>query len=185
MWRPRQVTQAQKPETVGSPGNAPWLTTVAAYTHDRSFTEKESIFSGGDTSLSPLHGEGATAGISAAVVSAVDFGDADCLTPFAADTFSGEIVVCQRGDIARVSKGSNVLAGGAGGMILINVDGGSETVDADFHVLPSIHIDAAQGSELTTWLASGSDHAATISASVMESNPDKADIAAEFTSRGP
>ncbi|EDP99272.1 S8 family serine peptidase [Shewanella benthica] len=122
-----------EPETVGSLGNAPWLTTVAAYTHDRSFTEKESIFSGGDTSLSPLHGEGAT----------------------------------------------------AGGMILINVEGGSETVDADFHVLPSIHIDAAQGSELTTWLASGSDHAATISASVMESNPDKADIAAEFTSRGP
>lgn len=171
--------------TVGSPGNAPWLTTVAAYTHDRSFTDKNATFTGGESSLGNLTGKGATAGFSANVVNAADFGDADCLNPFEAGTFNGEIVVCQRGEIARVSKGTNVLAGGAGGMILINTDGGSETVDADFHVLPSIHVDAAQGSGLTTWLATGSDHKATITASTMESDPDNADIAAVFTSRGP
>lgn len=172
-------------ETVGSPGNAPWLTTVAAYTHDRSFTDKDVSFTGGETSLTNLTGKGATAGITAPVVHAADFGDADCLDPFAENTFSGEIVVCQRGEIARVSKGSNVLAGGASGMILINVDGGSETVNADFHVLPAIHVDAAQGSDLTSWLAAGSDHTATISSSSMESTPDNADVAAYFTSRGP
>lgn len=174
-----------EPETVGSPGNAPWITTVAAYTHDRGFSDKDVSFSGGDSALASLNGLGATKGFTADVVNAADFGDADCLEPFEADTFNGEIVVCQRGEIARVSKGSNVLAGGAGGLILINTDGGSETVDADFHVLPAIHLDAAQGSELTAWLSSGTDHVATIGDSVMESNPDNADIAAWFTSRGP
>ncbi|RTR30171.1 S8 family serine peptidase [Shewanella atlantica] len=171
--------------TVGSPGNAPWLTTVAAYTHDRGFTDKEVSFSGGDFALASLSGKGATNGISAKVVHAEDFGDADCLNPFTENTFSGEIVVCQRGEIARVSKGTNVLAGGAGGMILVNVDGSSETIDADFHVLPAIHIDALQGSELTAWLATGEDHMATIGASTMENAPENADIAAVFTSRGP
>ncbi|QQX80050.1 S8 family serine peptidase [Shewanella sp. KX20019] len=171
--------------TVGSPGNAPWITTVAAYTHDRSFTDKDVSFTGGDSSLASLSGKAATGGITANVVHAADFGDADCLEPFASDTFNGEIVICQRGDIARVSKGTNVLAGGAGGMILINIDGGAETVNADFHVLPAIHVDAAQGNELTTWLSMGSDHTATIDSSTMESNPDNADIAAVFTSRGP
>ena len=174
-----------EPETVGSPGNAPWITTVAAYTHDRSFTDKDVSFSGGDSTLANLSGLGATNGMTANVVHATDFGDADCLEPFEAGTFNGEIVVCQRGEIARVSKGTNVLAGGAGGMILINMDGGAETVDADFHVLPAIHLDAAQGNELTTWLASGTNHSATIGGSTIESNPDNADIAAWFTSRGP
>lgn len=171
--------------TVGSPGNAPWLTTVAAYTHDRGFTDKEVSFNGGDFALASLSGKGATNGITAKVVHAEDFGDADCLNPFAENTFSGEIVVCQRGEIARVSKGTNVLAGGAGGMILVNVDGGSETIDADFHVLPAIHIDALQGSELTAWLTTGENHMATIGASTMENAPENADIAAVFTSRGP
>ncbi|GIU49151.1 S8 family serine peptidase [Shewanella sp. KT0246] len=172
-------------ETVGSPGNAPWLTTVAAYTHDRSFTDKEVTFTGGDYDLDMLTGKGATSGITGEIVSAADFGQAGCLDPFEADTFTGKIVVCDRGDIARVAKGSNVLAGGAIGLVLINTDGGDETVDADLHVLPAVHLDATQGAMLTDWLASGSDHTASFNASVLESDPAKADIAASFTSRGP
>ncbi|WP_144211490.1 S8 family serine peptidase [Shewanella donghaensis] len=172
-------------ETVGSPGNAPWLTTVAAYTHDRNFTDKDVTFTGGDYDLAALTGKGATSGISGEIVFAGDFDNSGCLEPFAADTFSGQIVVCERGDIARVSKGTNVLAGGASGLVLINVTSADETVDADLHVLPTIHLDIEQGKLLTDWLASGTGHSATIGASVMESDPAKADIAASFTSRGP
>ncbi|OBT04703.1 hypothetical protein A9267_17300 [Shewanella sp. UCD-FRSSP16_17] len=172
-------------ETVGSPGNAPWLTTVAAYTHDRSFTDKEVTFTGGDYDLEPLIGKGATSGISGEIISAADLGMAGCLEPFDADTVTGKIVVCERGDIARVAKGTNVRAGGAAGLVLINLEGGAETVDADLHVLPAVHLDADQGALLTDWLSSGSDHTVSFNASVLESDPAKADIAAEFTSRGP
>lgn len=172
-------------ETVGSPGNAPWLTTVAAYTHDRSFTDKDVTLTGGDFSLDPLTGKGATSGVSAEIVSGADFGQPGCLEPFEADSVSGKIVVCERGEIARVAKGSNVMAGGATGLVLVNVDGGDETVDADLHALPAIHIDAEQGALLKDWLASGSGHMATIAAATLEHDESKADIAAAFTSRGP
>ncbi len=40
--------------------------------------------------------------------------------PFTAGTFHGEIVICDRGIYARVEKGYNVKAAGAGGYILAN-----------------------------------------------------------------
>nr|WP_283104627.1 S8 family serine peptidase [Shewanella olleyana] len=171
-------------ETIGSPANAPWLTTVAAYTHDRGFTDKEVTFTGGDYQLENLTGKGATTGVSGTIVSAANFGQAGCLEPFEADTLTGKIVVCERGDIARVAKGSNVLAGGAAGLVLIDVDSESETI-ADLHVLPAVHLDVTQGALLTDWLASGSDHTASFNTSELESDASKADIAASFTSRGP
>lgn len=176
-------------ETIGSPGNSPWITTVAAYSHDRGFSEQLlNAFSGGDTTVpSTLTGKGATNGYSASVVLAsnYDVDGAGCLTEFEADTFNGEIVVCERGDIARVAKGRNVLAGGAGGLILINVEDGSDSVNADFHLLPAVHLSASDGVTLVDWLSSGSNHQATISGSEMISDPELADIAGYFTSRGP
>ena len=171
--------------TIGTPANLPWVTTVAAFTHDRTFAEKQISFTGGSFSLSPLVGRSASGGLTAEIVDAADFGDGDCLTEFAAGTFNGEIVVCRRGEIARVAKGSNVKAGGAGGLVLINVDGGSETVDNDFHVLPSIHLDATQGQSLVNWLAEGSNHIAVIEEGEMVSDPDAGSIAGYFSSRGP
>ncbi|WP_170308324.1 S8 family serine peptidase [Parashewanella tropica] len=173
------------PETVGSPGNAPWVTTVAAYTHDRSFTDKKVSFSGGDTNLADINGKGATKAYTGKVVDAKNFGDGQCLNPFAENTFDGQIVICERGEIARVAKGKNVLAGGAGGMIFMNAAGGSDTVDADLHVLPAIHVTAEDGKKIKDWLATGADHQATIGSSDLIKDPKLADKAAPFTSRGP
>lgn len=171
--------------TVGSPGNAPWLTSVAAYRHDRFFTEKEITFNGGNTTLSTILGLASTLGHSAAIVDAAHFGDGDCLNEFTEGTFNGEIVLCRRGGIARVSKGSNVLVGGAGAMVLVNVAGEVDNLVSDFHVLPAIHINAEDGNNLVNWLASGNNHQAKISASVMEHNESVARIAGSFSSRGP
>ncbi|MBY6226412.1 S8 family serine peptidase [Ferrimonas balearica] len=174
------------PETVGAPGNAPWITTVAAYTHDRAFSDKQlSGFSGGDSSLTALDGKGATLGYSGAIVDAANFGDGLCNSPFAENTFNGEIVVCRRGDIARVEKGRNVLAGGAGGLVLVNVADGAENVEADLHTLPAIQLNASNGEALLNWLASGEGHQASIGAASMVKDPARGDIAGDFTSRGP
>ncbi|WP_298768231.1 S8 family serine peptidase [uncultured Shewanella sp.] len=183
------------PQTVGSPGDAPWLTTVAAYTHDRDYSDKTlSEFTGGDTTApSTLTGKAASGAFSGSIVYAGDFANANdpdgdpaqCLQPFPEETFADNtIVVCDRGAIARTAKGQNVLAGGAAGLVLANVQGGASSVVADAHTLPAIHIDATQGDALRTWLATGSDHTASISGTSIVKDESLARIAAAFTSRG-
>ncbi|MBE8168513.1 MAG: S8 family serine peptidase [Shewanella sp.] len=186
--------------TVGSPADAPWLTGVAAYTHDRVFSGKSLTgFSGGDTAPpSDLTGEGRTGGFTGHIVYAGNYTDTNdpagtleqCLEPFPADTFkTGTIVVCDRGAIARVDKGRNVKAGGAEGLVLVNIDGGAPSVVADSHVIPAIHMNAEQGNILKEWLKTGQDHQATITASkpvsLKDENGNFVPVAAEFSSRGP
>ncbi|WP_394175355.1 S8 family serine peptidase [Thalassotalea litorea] len=171
-------------ETVGAPGNAPWVTTVAAYTHDQSFSDKTlSGFSGGTIVPANMAGKGATPNYTGQVI--VPETDKACLEPFDQGTFNGEIVVCERGDIPRVTKGINVRAGGAGGLILINVDTDIDSLHADLHVIPAIQLSHADGETLLDWLAQGSDHMATIGESTLIRDPELGDIAGVFTSRGP
>ena len=94
-------------------------------------------------------------------------------------------MVCDRGEINRVAKAVNVAAGGAGGLVLANLQGGATNVVADTFVIPGIHIDADQGDQLRSWLASGADHVATITASVGTIATGQADDIADFSSRGP
>lgn len=175
--------------TMGSPADAPWILSVGASTHGRSFLNVVEGMSGGDTTPpADIVGKGLTEGYGPApIVYAGDYGDALCLNPFAAGTWTnGEIVVCDRGINARVEKGANVLAGGAGGMVLANVAANGEgfgTLSGDSHFLPAVHIANADGLALKAWLASGSGHMATISG--MSYSGDYGDIMAGFSSRGP
>jgi len=182
------------PQTIGSPGDSPWLTSVAASTHDRGeFPAKtlSSMTGGSTTPPGTINGRSLTGELTAPIVYAGNFsnGDADpeqCLNPFPANTFNGEIVVCDRGTIARVQKAKNVAAGGAGGFILANVQGGSSFLADDIYVIPGIHIIANDGDTLKLWLSSGSNHLATIdgTAGNVGVDPSAADIVAGFSSRG-
>jgi uncharacterized repeat protein (TIGR01451 family) len=181
------------PGTAATGGNAPWVTSVAASTHWREIPDKTlHDLSGGDTPPpGTMTGKALTPGYSGTIVYAADFDNGDptpaqCFVPFPAGTWHGEIVVCDRGTIARVVKCANVAAGGAGGCILANIDGGATDVDADPHVIPAIHIDNVQGNALKAWLASGSGHEGTIAPTPDPiHNMDVADIMADFSSRGP
>ncbi len=165
---------------------SPWVATVGAGTHNRRFNNSLINLTSQDAgSPADITGKSLTGSYGpAAIVYAGDYGDALCLNLFPAGTWAGQIVVCDRGQIARVTKGNNVMAGGAGGLVLANVSAG-QTVNADAHYLPAVHIGYADGAALKTWLASGSGHMATIAGTTVDSAVSNGDIMASFSSRGP
>lgn len=181
--------------TLGGSG-APWVTNSGAFTHDRDIQTKflESLSGGTGVIPADIEGRSLTGAYGpAAIVFAGDFsnGDVDpeqCLNPFPAGTWNnGEIVMCERGSIARVDKCKNVRDGGAAGCILANVPGGAASLDNDTHVIPAIHVDSDAGAQLKTWLAAGTGHTGSITSALDTIGVDPANgaVAADFTSRGP
>jgi uncharacterized repeat protein (TIGR01451 family) len=172
--------------TVGSPADAPWLLSVGASTHDRNLYNAVVGLTSSAGTIDDIKGKGFSAGLDAApIVYAGDHGDAMCLEAFEAGTFEGQIVICDRGVNARVAKGANVLAGGAGGMILHNDAASGAGLSSDAHALPAVHITYADGLVLKSWLAEGTGHRAAISGAGLEVDDAFGDIQASFSSRGP
>ena len=155
----------------------PWAMTVAASTNDRTYEATVTLTDGTDTL--ELEGASITAGYTADVVMA-PVADPQCLAPFAAGTFSGEIVVCERGVIARVTKSYNVQQGGAGGMILYNPV--LQGLSTDPHYVPSIHIENDAGVALLDFMATHSGVVGTLSGGVEAAG--QGDVMAAFSSRG-
>jgi len=170
---------------------SPWLLSVAATTHGRTIDiagKGLNDMTGGDTTPpANIVGAGISEAFTGEFVLAADYGDELCLEPFPAGTFTADqIVVCKRGDIARVVKASNAAAGGAGGFVLYNASWNEELAN-DVYDIPGAQIDFYAGRDLVNWLSSGTGHMGTISASEISRNidSDAADIVAEFSSRGP
>jgi subtilisin family serine protease len=172
--------------TIGSPSNAPWVTSVGASTHNRSLVNSLTGLTRNDaTTLPNITGKSITGSYSShPIVYAGDYGNALC-GPFPAGTFTGQSVVCDRGTIGRVEKGQNVLDAGGGGMVLANDSGNGNSLVADAHVLPAVHISYADGVTLKSWLASDSGHMAAISGTTKDLSAANGDVMAGFSSRGP
>lgn len=158
----------------------PWTLTVGASTTDRHFISTvDLVASNGDT----LAIEGATVTGGIASPTSVVFppaGSELCLSPFAAGTFSGEIVICQRGLIARVAKSFNVSAGGGGGMFLYNLV--LQGLATDNHFIPSVHLENDAGAALLAFMGSHSGVTGTFTPGV--ATAVQGDKMAAFSSRG-
>ncbi|MDO9494245.1 MAG: S8 family serine peptidase, partial [Nocardioides sp.] len=63
----------------------------------------------------------------------------------------GRVVVCDRGGVGRVDKSAAVALADGVGMVLANVRPGS--TDADFHRVPTVHVDQVGGLAVKRWLA--------------------------------
>ena len=196
--------------SVTNPALAPWLLGVAAATHSRLTGAKLTNLSGGSSAppqdiagqgLDPVNGSANGIG-PVDIVFGGDFGNALCgmgepelgpscgnntgaTNPFAPGTFNGEIVVCERGDYGRVEKGFNVMQAGAGGYVLINSEEFGESLVADNHCIPGIHVGYSKGMELKSWLTSGTGHRGTIGPLGLSYENGVADVLADFSSRGP
>lgn len=181
------------PSTVAH--TSPWVSTTAALTHNRSVDNTLVDLTSDGASLETLSGKGFTAPYGPAkIVYAGDFPTANgssndtdpaqCLEPFPAGHFNGEIVICDRGAIARTAKGANVLAGGAGGLVLANAEANGESTSADGHLLPAVHLGFTDGQTLKNWVAANANAEGSISGAQSVLNDDLGDITAGFSSRG-
>ena len=171
--------------TVGHQG--PWIMTVAASTHDRAILNSVVDLTSSGGSLPNILGQGPTLGYGPAPL--VYAGDAPynnpLCNPFPAGTFTGQIVVCDRGAIGRVLKGQNVLNAGGGGMILLNDAPSAASLNDDTHVLPATHISYADGLVLKAWMATGTGHTGRITGGTVDYDDMYGDNMASFSSRGP
>ena len=135
-------------DTVGSPGNAPWLTTVGASTQTPFYRGTVRVKGGPN-----VKGASLTPGLHRSeFVDAEDLGNDLCLADtFAPGSLDGKVVLCRRGAIGRASKGVNAAAAGAVGMVLYNnVD--EDSLFTDTHAVPAVHINNTDGLKLKQYI---------------------------------
>lgn len=177
--------------------NSPWLTTVAASTHDRSFTRTATLGNGVTYSgpgvgpavpSSPLvySSNVGLPGVSALAVR-LCFSDADDTTPGIQPALdpvkvAGKIVACDRGTNARTDKSLAVRNAGGVGMILMNTSPNS--LNADFNFVPSIHVSNVDRTTILAYIA-GAGAGATASLSAASPVTLEAPAMAAFSSNGP
>ena len=177
--------------TVAHPG--PWLTTVAAGTHNRNGDGSVTLgngvtYSGASVATAvgpaPLI-DSTAAGLSGAdptavalCFAAVDNGGAPVLDPA---KVAGKIVVCDRGVNARVNKSLAVEEAGGLGMILLNTSANS--LNADFHFVPTVHLQNTDRAAVKAYAATAGATAKINQATVVYNLP--APFTASFSSRGP
>jgi hypothetical protein len=170
-------------DTVGH--REPWTTTVAASTQSRTFEGLIEITADNDDALD-LIGVSVGGSVTGELVLGADYGDALCgsvdgVNPFPAGTFSSnQIVVCERGIVARVEKSANVQSAGGGGMILYNPT--DQTTNADNHFVPTVHIDNTAGQALLDFMASHTGETVALTGGVKSFV--EGDVMASFSSRG-
>jgi subtilisin family serine protease len=180
--------------TVAHPG--PWLTTVAAGTHDRDGVGSTTLGNGSTYSGASLATLGAVSGdlidaTDAALpgidpyfgrlcYSTADTGGVPVLDPA---KIGGKVVVCDRGDTARVNKSLAVKDAGGVGMILLNTSIAS--LNADLHSVPSVHLqfDASTYAAIHDYAKTAGATATINQASITSTAP--APFTASFSSRGP
>ncbi|TFW16852.1 S8 family peptidase [Duganella callida] len=172
----------------------PWLTTVAASSHDREFVANLALASGVSYTGASLNAKDlprtpmvraedvAVGGVEPSMVTkcypASANGGLPVLDPV---KVAGKIVICERGDIDRVAKSRAVLEAGGSGMVM--VDDGLGPV-ADVHSVPTVHVSAEDGAKILAY-AAGKDAAAGMSHFSMRVGQVPAPIVAAFSSRGP
>ena len=166
--------------------NSPWLTTVAAGTHDRYYAGTVSLGTGDTYDGASIDSSGAGP---ADLVYSADVGltgeDATQVRLCYPGTLdpalvAGKIVVCDRGVIARVDKSYAVMLANGIGMVLANVTPSS--INADLHYVPTVHVDEVAGAAIRAYAQTAG---ATATLTGGEFEVAEAPAIASFSSRGP
>ena len=177
--------------SVKNPG--PWITTVAAGTHNRASlgsvtlgngTTINGASSGKAVGPAPfVDAQAAVATGASATAARLCFstgtnGGSPALDPA---KIAGKIVLCDRGTNARTDKSLAVKEGGGIGMVLVNTSPNS--LNADIHFVPTVHVADTNAAALHTYAAT-TGATAKINDSQTVFNAPAPQIAT-FSSRGP
>lgn len=186
-------------DTIGASSvahNSPWTTTVASSTHDRGASKTVTLGDGKkyegvgvQEGVGPkpiVNGKDIAAKGAPAKAAQYCFEDADpdadgaqpALDPAKA---KGKIVVCTRGENDRVAKSAAVKTAGGGGMVMANTTK-AESLDADFHAVPSIHVGPDAGTAIAKYAESDG---ATATISEVDTSTVRAPEMSGFSSYGP
>ena len=170
---------------------SPWLTTVAASTHDRNYFADVILgsgvkYSGASTNSTALPSspminaeDAGMGGVSASLCYSSAPGAGQALLDPA--KVAGKIVVCTRGTNARTDKSLAVLNAGGVGMIL--ADNGVGLV-SEVHSVPAVHVSQADGNAIKAYVVAQAA-AASAAINTFYNQPKPAPIMAGFSSRGP
>ena len=175
------------PDAATADHASPWYTTVAASTIPTwEGTVTFDGFEEAGASVSVPFGEKVTGpSIYAGDASAGD-GATLCL-PGSLDPakIAGHIVVCDRGSNARAEKSQVVKDAGGVGMVLVNVPGGADSLDNDFHVVPTVHLSSVHRAAVLDYVRGGTDRPITLIGENITGEETPVPQVAGFSSRGP
>ncbi|XP_073058769.1 subtilisin-like protease SBT5.4 [Primulina eburnea] len=178
----------------GSVSNvAPWIITVGASTLDRQFQANVKLQNGlileGMSLSTQLPRDNFYPLISASKAKAAHASAEDAILckPGTLDSkkVKDKILVCLRGENARVDKGEQALLAGAAGMILCNDKASGNEIISDPHVLPATHINYTDGVTVFSYVNTSHNPMGLITAPKAELNKKPAPFMAAFSSRGP
>jgi len=168
---------------------SPWLTTVAAATHRRAFQAVQlgtgARYVGASTTpplstATPLI-NASVAGLAGAKADEVALCFAGTLDP---SKVTGKVVVCNRGVNARIDKSYEVKRAGGLGMVMVNTLPNS--LNGDFHPIPSVHLNDIDGAAVTAYAktAGATAKILPLTAAELAAAPQVPEIT-DFSSRGP
>jgi len=98
---------------------------------------------------------------------------------------AGHIVVCDRGNNARAEKSQVVKDAGGIGMVLVNVPGGADSLDNDFHAVPTVHLASAYRAAVLAYVQGGTDRPISLVGKNTTGVTTPTPQIAGFSSRGP
>lgn len=173
------------PSTVNHP--SPWVATVAASTHH--LFQGSVVLGNGRSYVGAMTSDQVVSErriilSSDAAGEAADPEEARLCYPgtLDRDQVQDRIVVCDRGVIARTDKSAEVERAGGAGMVLVNTEPSS--LDADFHAVPTVHLDEIDGAKVKQYVESQGRQA---TAALNPNGRDNTRVPqiAGFSSRGP
>ncbi len=173
--------------------NSPWLTTVAAGTHDRFYQGTVTLGDGSTYTGASLGAGTDVLPVILSTAAALPGADPTAVRLCFSSAYWGEpvldpalvagkIVVCDRGTSARVDKSLAVQEAGGLGMILTNTSANS--INADLHSIPTVHVDHIAGAAIKAYINGTASPTAQLSPGVIVMGYLAPDVAA-FSSRGP